>query len=68
MKSPLDNWIGFISGVTGFGFVNIQFSWQDEGLKLCVAGAVAFIAGIMGVAGKYFFIWARKEILLKFKK
>lgn len=67
-KNPLDNWIGFISGVGGYGFINVQFVWHDELIRICVAGVVAFVAGMMGVAGKYLFVWAWKRIHLYLKK
>lgn len=66
-KNELDSWIGFICGVGGFGFVNVQFTWRDELLRIVIAATTAFVAGTMGVAGKYFFIWMWKSILLKLK-
>lgn len=62
-KNVLDNWVGFVSGVFGGGMgYTLQIAWHDELLKLSVAALTAFIAGAMGVAGKYLFVWAWKKI------
>lgn len=58
-KNLVDNWIGFVSGVFGGGIsYTLQIAWHAEMLKLLVAGLTALVAGAMGVAGKYLFIWA----------
>lgn len=70
-RNVFDNWIGFISGVFGGGMgYTLQIAWHAELLKLSVAALTAFIAGAMGVAGKYLFVWLWRKILvtLKIKK
>lgn len=62
-KSMFDNWIGFVSGVFGGGMgYTLQIAWHEEWLKLSIAAGTAFIAGIMGIAGKYFFVWLWKKL------
>lgn len=64
-KNVLDNWVGFISGVFGGGMsYTLQIAWHDELLKLSLAAGTAFVAGAMGVAGKYLFVWTWKKIKL----
>lgn len=67
-KNAFDNWIGFVAGVFGGGMgYTLQIAWHAELVKLLVAAATAFIAGVMGVAGKYFFLWLWKKLLIALK-
>lgn len=67
-KNVFDNWVGFVAGVFGGGVgYTLQIPWRDELFKLSLSALTAFVAGIMGVAGKYLFVWCWKKILLKLK-
>lgn len=62
-RNILDNWIGFVSGVFGFGTsYTLQITLHDEGLKLVIAGMTATVAGGMGVVGKYLAVWGWKKV------
>lgn len=62
-KNIIDNWVGFVSGVCGGGIsYTLQIAWQQEWLKLCLAGLTALVAGGMGVVGKYLVVWGWKKV------
>lgn len=69
-KDIIDNWVGFVSGVLAGGVsYTLQIAWQQEWVKLCLAGLTALVAGGCGVVGKYLVVWGWKKLkYLIFKK
>lgn len=62
LHNPIDNVLAFLTGLGTYGYVTGQITWHQELLKFLVAGGTAFLAGAMGIAGKYSFIWLWKKI------
>lgn len=67
-KAILENWVSFITGVFGFGVSYTAINWSDALPKIIVAGLSAFVAGGLGIIGKWVVVWAWKEIKSVFKK
>ena len=54
----IEDWIGYIAGVFGFGVFWTNVHWNDFIWKMFIGAASAFIAGYIGYLGKVVGVWS----------